>query len=167
MEVQGDVGDPLAGGVGWGLPGLSPRLAAETTCGGWRPGLPSTLRAPPTRCRQPLALWPWYPPSVTGCNQQLPEKTTNGCTKLSQTPKAGNAQTSQGRGHLQAHPALSAPSDPSRATSGRPPFRPLLILAPPGLWLSCRKPVVPADVVASFGSCWRELEVGGKGSKPC
>lgn len=33
MEVQEDVGDHLAGGIGWGRPGLSPRLAAETTCG--------------------------------------------------------------------------------------------------------------------------------------
>ena len=38
MEVQEDVGDHLAGGMGWGRPGLSPHLAAETTWGGVEAG---------------------------------------------------------------------------------------------------------------------------------
>ena len=33
MELQGHVGGHLAGGMGWGCPGLSPSLAAETTLG--------------------------------------------------------------------------------------------------------------------------------------
>ena len=60
MELQGHVGGHLAGGMGWGCPGLSPASQQKPPAGmgGWRD--------PPTRCRQPLALWPWSPPISHG-----------------------------------------------------------------------------------------------------
>lgn len=113
--------------------GWETQLAAETTCWGGSPACTGTLLAPPARCRQPPALWP-QSLSVTGCNQQLPEKTTNDCTKLSQIPKAVNTQTSQGRGAPSGRSRLSAvPSGPPgwaaatappKASSGLAPLLP-------------------------------------------
>lgn len=55
MELQGHVRGHLAGGMGWGCPGLSPSLAAETTCGGGGVEGP-TDQVPPAS--GPLALVP-------------------------------------------------------------------------------------------------------------